>query len=438
MEDPLTNSQAIGVALLGLAGFVLLDAVERDGELHMVVETCASRAACPHCGVWARSKGRKVVQVRDMPAGGRPVRLWWRKRRWYCPDGDCENKTWTEAVEAIRPRVTLTERAGRDICARVGRDAASVAEMAREYLVSWSTAMAAVEAHGRPMVDDPARIATVAELGVDETAFVRSGPGRRPGFVTGMVDLEAHRLLDVVRGRSGADLRAWLQERPPGWCEAVKVVAIDPHEGYRGGLKPDLAHVTLVVDPFHVVALANRAIDNCRRRVNQGLLGHRGRKADPLYRIRRVSLTGQERLSERAWTRLTEGLRLGDPDDEVLDAWPAREKIRDVYLTDDADVLLDEAIAFCEASHVVEVRTLAKTLCSWREEILAHHRTGASAGPTEAMNLLIEKVRRVGHGFKSYRNYRLRLLLHCGVDWPARPATTLRPRARRARPQVAA
>jgi len=425
------------VALLGLAGFVLLDAVEQDGELHMAVETTASRAACPECGVWARSKGRKTVQVRDMPAGGRPVRLWWRKRRWYCPDPDCENKTWTEQTGAVRARAVLTERAGRDICVRVGRDGTSVAEMAREYLVAWSTAMAAVETHGRPLVDDPDRIGTVAELGVDETAFARSGPGRRPGFVTGMVDLQRHRLLDVVRGRSGADLRSWLEGRPPGWCEQVKVVAIDPHEGYRQGLKPHLEHTSLVVDPFHVVALANRAMDNCRRRVNQELLGHRGRKADPLYRIRRVLLTGAERLSDKAWVRLHEGLRLGDPHDEVLDAWLAKEKIRDVYLSDDpeqAAVLLEEAIAFCGASHVSEVRTLAKTLAAWRPEILAHHATGASAGPTEAMNLIIEKVRRVGHGFKSFDNYRLRLLLHCGVDWPARPSHGLRPHPRRRRP----
>jgi transposase len=305
--------------------------------------------------------------------------------------------------------------------------------MAREYLVGWSTAMAAVERHGRPLIDDPARIGAVRELGVDETAFVRSGPGRRPGFVTGMVDLERHRLLDVVRGRSGNDLRTWLEARPAGWCAQVATVAIDPHEGYRQGLKPHLGHVTLVVDPFHVTALANRCIDEVRRRVNQQLLDHRGRKHDPLYKIRRVLLTGQERLSDKAWGRLLDGLRLGDPNDEVLDAWLAKEKVRDVYLTDnaaDAAGLLQQAIAYCEVSHVEEVRRLGRTLAAWAAEIIAHHRTGASAGPTEAMNLLIEKLRRIGHGFKSFRNYRLRLLLYCGVTWPARPVVGLRPRPR--------
>jgi transposase len=33
------------------------------------------------------------------------------------------------------------------------------------------------------------------------------------------------------------------------------------------------------------------------------------------------------------------------------------------------------------------------------------------------MNSLIKKVKQVGHGFRNFDNYRLRLLLHCGVDW---------------------
>ena len=44
--------------------------------------------------------------------------------------------------------------------------------------------------------------------------------------------------------------------------------------------------------------------------------------------------------------------------------------------------------------------------------------TGASNGPTEAMNLLVKKIKRCGHGFKSFRNYPLRVLLHCGgIKW---------------------
>lgn len=50
---------------------------------------------------------------------------------------------------------------------------------------------------------------------------------------------------------------------------------------------------------------------------------------------------------------------------------------------------------------------------------------GLSNVPTEAINLLIKKIKRVGHGFRNFDNYRLRLLLHCGVDWNALRATPI-------------
>jgi transposase len=424
------------VAVLGLEGFVLRAAVEEHGELWQLVETMATLVGCPGCGTRARSKGRATTEVRDMACGGRPVRLAWRKRRWRCPDRDCDTKTWTEATGAIAPRAALTERARTDICTRVGRDAASVAALAREYGVAWSTAMAAVVAVGRPLVDDPDRIGSVRALGMDETSFLAATAEHPTTYITGLVDLDRRRLLDVVEGNRAVDVGRWLAGRCDEWRQGVGVVCCDPHEGYRTAASAQLSGATLVADPFHITALANRALDDTRRRVQQRTLGHRGRKGDPLYRVRRVLLTGSERLSERGWERLKAGLVAGDPDDEVLDAWLAKEHVRDIYLTTDAAEaarLLDKAIAFCEASHVHEVRRLGRTLARWYHEILAHHATGASNGPTEALNLLVKKVKRVGHGHRSFANYRIRLLLHCGVAWPPPPAAGLRPHPRRRR-----
>jgi hypothetical protein len=96
-----------------------------------------------------------------------------------------------------------------------------------------------------------------------------------------------------------------------------------------------------------------------------------------------------------------------------------------VYLTEDpvvAATLLDKAIAGCAGDDVEEVRSLANTLSSWRSEILAHHESGASNGPTEGLNLCVKRVKRCGHGFKRFEHYRLRVLLHAGgVAWPSRP-----------------
>ena len=75
----------------------------------------------------------------------------------------------------------------------------------------------------------------------------------------------------------------------------------------------------------------------------------------------------------------------------------------------------------------------AHTLSRWRTEILNHHRTGASNGPTEGMNFCAKQVKRAGRGFTNFDHYRLRVLLHAGgVTWPSpirppRIAVTLSP-----------
>jgi transposase len=78
---------------------------------------------------------------------------------------------------------------------------------------------------------------------------------------------------------------------------------------------------------------------------------------------------------------------------------------------------------------VPELHRLARTIDGWREELLAYFDTGGiSNGPTEAVNLLIKKIKRTGHGFRNFANYRLRLLLHCGVEWNTAPTARIRGR----------
>ena len=63
-----------------------------------------------------------------------------------------------------------------------------------------------------------------------------------------------------------------------------------------------------------LIALANRCLDDVRRRVQSEQTGHRGRKDDPLYRARRVLLMGEERLDEEAAARLASLARAGRPE----------------------------------------------------------------------------------------------------------------------------
>jgi len=419
-------------AMLGLDGFVLLAVSQQDGELEQAIETTATAEFCRGCGVQARLHDRRPTWVRDLPAAGRPVTLVWVKRVWRCGEPRCPVVTWSETSEEIRPRASLTERARVEACRRVGQDGHSVAQVAGDFGVSWGTVMAAVVEYGTPRVDDPARLAGVQALGVDETAFLAANGRHHTQFVTGMVDLSAARLLDVVPGRSGTVLSQWIAAQPQPWRAGVKVAALDPFRGYATALRTSLPQATRVLDAFHVTRLGFAAVDDVRRRVQQEATGHRGRKDDPLYRIRRVLRRGHEKLTDLAWERLLTGLDVGDVNGQVAAAWIAAQDLRLLYRAktrDDAERRLYRWLEHCADSNVPELHRLARTIDAWRNELLAYFDTGGiSNGPTEAMNLLIKKIKRTGHGFRNFDNYRLRLLLHCGVDWQTRSPTRIRGR----------
>jgi transposase len=145
-------------------------------------------------------------------------------------------------------------------------------------------------------------------------------------------------------------------------------------------------------------------------------------------------LRGIERHTERSRARLEAGLAAGDPTDEVLDALLAKEALRTMYAANtraEASQRLDVFVDECNDSAAPELHRLARTISRWRVEILAHHTTAASNGPTEAVNLVVKKVVRVAHGFRSFPNFRLRVLLHCGVQWHTPPAAQIRGRSPR-------
>lgn len=436
MGIDVTGARDLGAVVLGLDGFRLIAVDEHDGELELAVQTTNDMVGCPGCGAVAAAHGRRPVRVRDLPVGGRPTTLIWIKRLWRCRHERCEVRTWSETSPDVPPRASLTTRAAREACRRVGPDGEAVAVVAADFGVGWGTVMRAVAEHGAPLVDDPARLEGVAALGVDETAFLAATSTHGTEFATGLVDLTRTagpaRLLDVVPGRSGAVLSAWLRERDAGWRSRVAVAALDPFRGYASALRAQLPGAVRVLDAFHVIKLGFDAVDQVRRRVQQETLGHRGRAGDPLYGIRRVLRRGHDRHSDTSWTRLLRGLDLGDPRGEVAAAWIAAQDLRLLYRHRDpqrAAQAFSRWLALCADSEVPELHRLARTLDSWREELLARFTVAdVSNGPTEAVNLLIKKIKRVGHGFRNFANYRLRLLLHCGTVWDAPTTTMLRGR----------
>ena len=292
-----SSSVSSSVSLLGIAGLRVLGVFEFVDERHVFVETVRDFDGCRECGQRAVSGGRHVTQVRDLPVGPKATRLVWHKREWRCRD--C-HRSWRERHPDILPRAVLTERARAEAARQVGELGRPVAAVAREFGVGWDTVMRAVKDTAARLFADQQlytlQMRPCVAIGVDEKVMNRASRGRRRRFVTVIVDLARRRPLDIIEGRSKRVLRAWLAAQTPQWRAGIKIAALDPAAPYRAALTdPDvgLPNAQLVVDHFHVSKLANAAIDDVRRRVQQETLGHRGRSHDPLFQnsreLRRVS-----------------------------------------------------------------------------------------------------------------------------------------------------
>jgi len=408
--------------------------VERDegGGLRVTVESARTVMGCPACGVVASSHGRRTVRLVDAPSFGRPVELRWRKRTWECPEPSCPVGVFTEQDERIaEPRAMLTARACAWAVHQIRREHASVSGVARQLGTAWKTVWSSIKPILQAAAKDESRFVGVTTLGVDEHIWHHvSVKDRGPKELTGMVDLSRDkdgrtraRLLDLVPGRSGTVYKDWLKARGDTFRAHVQVATLDPFRGYKNAIDDQLADATAVLDAFHVVKLATQAVDEVRRRVQQDTLGHRGKRDDPLYKIRTILRSGAENLTLRQQHRLAEAIAADARHEEVYVAWQCAQRVRDVYHAADAATgraLAEKILAGFPSCPIPEIARLGRTLKQWADAFLNYFQTGgANNGGTEAVNGLIELHRRIARGFRNRENYRLRMLLIAGgLDQP--------------------
>jgi transposase len=300
------NATRMCELLVGLPDVNVLAVDDQPGQpLRVHVETCLPRPSCGGCGSPAWVKDRPVVELVDLPCFGRPARLVWRKHRWVCPSRSCAVLSWTgEDSRIASARVTMTDRAGRWVTAQVGQRGRTVNEIAVELGSDWHTINDTVIAYGTALVEDPGRFGTVNALGLDETLFARRGPWRTQVWCTSITDVRRGQLLDVVEGRNATAPGHWLLNQPAEWRERIRWATLDLSGPYRKVLTTVLPRAVQVADPFHVVKLAGSKLDECRRRVQNETLGHRGHKHDPLYRCRRLLTKADERLDGKGRAKL--------------------------------------------------------------------------------------------------------------------------------------
>ena len=130
-------------ALVGLPELVVGAQVLVDGEWWLYVETPWDVAACAACGTKAVGHGRTRSQVRDLPIVGVASVLVLARRRWRCGDAGCEVSTWSEHLDAIEARASMTERARARLADMVNIEGFTIAAAGADSVGARSCAEAA-------------------------------------------------------------------------------------------------------------------------------------------------------------------------------------------------------------------------------------------------------------------------------------------------------
>ena len=403
------------------------------GTVKVVIEQKAREGPCPECGVLSSAiKDRPVIRVKDLPACGQAVQLWWRKRRLVCTETLCPRRTFTQACSAVRPRGRVTERLRERVAEAIASGNRAVSEVAAEYGVSWPTAHQALVAAAARWLPEPE---PTSRLGIDETRFrsvrwildgitwKRSDP-----WLTSFVDCSGDgrgSLLGLAPGRTGACVREWLAEQTPAFRQAIEIVVIDPSAPYASGIRAALPQSLIAVDKWHLVALANQMVTEIRQRVTRDLLGRRGTVADPVWVNRRLLLIGADHLSAKQWRRLTAMLDRCDPTQEISAAWGVKERLRLLLAEHEPSKIRWRLADFYEAAidaAMPETTRLAQTVQTWWPAILAALIYDVSNARTEGFNRIIKQTKRVGCGYRNMINYQRRILSHIAVTRPQKSA----------------
>ena len=415
--------------LFGLPG-VRVREVVRDPVLGRVVHVITddvTAAACPGCGVFSSSvRQRRTTRPRDLPYGEERLAVRWRKVQFACREKPCPRKAFTEQIAELPAGARVTGRLRRAAARAVGAGQA-VSGAVTAFGVSWPTVHDAFVVHADALLATPS---PVRVLGIDETRRGRPTWAQDPDsgkwrlserFETNFVDLAGTQgLLGQTAGRTTSTVVGWLEDLGQDWKDAVAIVAMDPCATYRRAVQQALPQALIVADHFHVVRLANQAVTEVRQRVTRDLTGRRGIKTDPVWANRRRLLRGQERLTEKAFTRMWNGLIDHDDTGQVLSAWIAKEQLRTLLATarrgaERSDVAhrLFRFYTWCADADIPELTRLATTVQAWWPQIEAFLHTRVTNAATEGTNHLIKDAARVAFGFRNLDNQRRRVRFAC-------------------------
>lgn len=369
---------------LRLPGLKVLEGRELSDRIEVAARCEADEAECPRCrrSTWQVHQWLRQ-RKRDLELWGKQVWLYLWKRRFRCRA--CRY-VFTEDDPACgrRKRTTRRLRSGLALQAQE----ASVKAVSRWHGVSeglvqrsWLETYAAVSAPAKPHVF----------LGVDGFCV------RRPGVMwTGLWDLQIRKAVAVLPGVRQRDVQKLLERHAER--DKVKAVVTDLSEANRQAIEMALPDAAIVADKFHVLALAQQALQEVRggRRLpgNTAWLMHRN--------IERLAPEDRERLAQ---------VLLANP--VLATAWRLKESLRAVYRArtgERAAEFLSQWLTDAQESGLKPFERTARSLKKWQKEVLNYWRYPLTNAIVEGKHNRVKVLKRRAYGYRNDRTFSLRIL----------------------------
>jgi len=377
--------------MLRLPGASVID-VSFGGEgVIVTVRFRRRRRVCSRCGQTGRQleiHDRRLKRWRHLDLGANRCVIECELRRLRCRDCGVH----LEWVPWARGDAQHT-RDFEDVVAWLAQQMAKtpIAGMLR---IGWDTVGRIVERVVKDHLDER-RLSGLVAIGVDEISYRR---GQR--YLTSVVDHHAGAIVWCAPGRNAQTLQAFFDELGER-ASSIRAVSIDMSGGYEKAIRENAPAAEVCFDPFHVVRLAQRAVDQVRRDEWNAHERSHTPKGKWIKGTRWSLLKSPEKQTVGQLALLSEVQQANKP---MFRAFLLKEELRLLYQLDDARLApqhLDAWLAWASRSKLEAFIKLARTIRRHREGILAAIRLGLNNGRLEGLNSRIRLISHRSFGFHS-------------------------------------
>jgi transposase len=248
----------------------------------------------------------------------------------------------------------------------------------------------------------------VPHMGVDEKAIAK-----RHRYLTLVADLDRNRVLYVADDRKQESLDGFWPTLTPAQLAGITAVAMDMWEPYVQSTRAALpaADAKIVFDKFHVVKHLHAAVDQVRRTEHRAL---RRTGDDRLTGSKYLWLMRPRDMSP-AQRNAFRDLQRGDL--KVARAWSLKERFRAFWeytYLGAARTFFTRWFWHAAHSRLRPVVTVAKLIQRHLPNLLTYLQHGLTNAGLEAIDAVIQWVKKTARGFGNPEHFKIAIYFHCG------------------------